>query len=134
MKEGSTEEIIEMVNGCICCNVRGDLLPVIKRLLNRKDDFDGILIETTGMADPSPVIQTFFLDPDLTSKVEVDGVVQIAFAATILLNKIDLVDATQKSSARVEVRKMNKTVEIIETQNSVVDTNILFGIKSFDLK
>eukprot|EP00588_Corethron_pennatum_P021885 CAMPEP_0194333000 /NCGR_PEP_ID=MMETSP0171-20130528/61274_1 /TAXON_ID=218684 /ORGANISM="Corethron pennatum, Strain L29A3" /LENGTH=461 /DNA_ID=CAMNT_0039095089 /DNA_START=136 /DNA_END=1524 /DNA_ORIENTATION=+ len=160
MKEGSTEEIIEMVNGCICCNVRGDLLPIIKRLLDRKEDFDGILIETTGMADPSPVIQTFFLDPDLASKIEVDGVVtvvdakhviqhlqedkeegavneteqQIVFADTILLNKIDLVDATQKSSARVEIRKINKTAEIIETQNSVVDTNILFGIKSFDLQ
>jgi len=159
MKEESTEEIIEMVNGCICCNVRGDLIPVVKKLLARKDKFDGILIETTGMADPSPVIQTFFLDENLSREVEVDGVItvvdakhviahlhedkeegavneseqQIAFADKILLNKTDLVDATLKADVRIEIRKLNKTAEIIETEMSVVEPNRLFGMKGFNL-
>jgi len=160
MKEDSTEEIIEMVNGCICCNVRGDLIPVVKKLLARKDQFDGILIETTGMADPSPVIQTFFLDQELSKQVEVDGVVtvvdtkhvmqhlqetkeelavneseqQIAFADKILLNKIDLVDDATKVDAWNEIRKLNKTAEIIETEMSIVEPKRLIGMKGFNLE
>ena len=77
MQEESKEEIIEMINGCICCNVRGDLIPLVKKLLAQKDQFDGILIETTGMADPSPVIQTFFLDSEISKQVEVNGLVTV---------------------------------------------------------
>jgi len=160
MKEESTEEIVEMINGCICCNVRGDLIPVIKKLLLRKDDFDGILIETTGMADPAPVIQTFLLDEEISKAVEIDGIVtvvdakhviphlheekeedvvneteqQIAFADRILLNKIDLINNIEKSNVRAEIRTVNKTAEIIETEKSVVDPKRLIGIKGFDLQ
>lgn len=160
MKEDTKEEIVEMVNGCICCNVRGDLLPVIKKLLERKDQFDGILIETTGMADPAPVIQTFFLDEELSSAVEVDGVItvidakhviphlqeakedgavneseqQIAFADKILLNKIDLVSEDEKRNVMVEIRKLNKTAEVIETDHSIVEPKRLIGMKGFNLE
>lgn len=160
MQEESKEEIIEMINGCICCNVRGDLIPLVKKLLAQKDQFDGILIETTGMADPSPVIQTFFLDSEISKQVEVNGLVtvvdtkhvvqhlqetkeehaineterQIAYADKILLNKIDLVDATTKAHSWNEIRKLNKTAEIIETEMSIVDPKRLIGIKGFDLE
>lgn len=160
MKEESKEEIIEMVNGCICCNVRGDLIPVMKRLLARKDEFDGILIETTGMADPSPVIQTFFLDNELSQAIEVDGVItvvdtkhvfqhldevkedgavneseqQIAFADKILLNKIDLVDEATLVEVRSEIRSLNRTAEIVETKMSVVDPKRLIGMGGFNLE
>jgi G3E family GTPase len=84
MKAESKDEIIEMVNGCICCNVRGDLIPVVNKLLNWKEQFDAILIETTGMADPAPIIQTFFLDDALSKEVEVDGVVTVVDAKHVL--------------------------------------------------
>src|SRR3954454_14755794 len=107
---GAEEEIFEMNNGCICCTVRGDLIRILGSLLKRKDRFDYILIETTGLADPGPVAQTFFVDDDLKEKLLLDGIVtvvdtkhvalhlddskecqeQIAFADVILLNKIDL--------------------------------------------
>lgn len=160
MREESKEEIIEMVNGCICCNVRGDLIPVVKKLLARKDEFNGILIETTGMADPSPVIQTFALDDELSQALEVDGVItvvdtkhvfqhldevkengavneseqQIAFADKILLNKIDLVDEATLEEVRSEIRNLNRTAEIIETKMSVIDPKRLIGMGGFNLE
>ena len=104
------EEIFEMNNGCICCTVRGDLIRILGNLMKRRDKFDYILIETTGMADPGPVAQTFFMDDEMQSKTKIDGIVtlvdakhvllhwdshevqeQIAFADVILLNKTDLV-------------------------------------------
>src|SRR6266496_1518679 len=108
---GAEEEIFEMNNGCICCTVRGDLIRILGNLIKRKDRFDYILIETTGMADPGPVAQTFFVDDEMQQKLQLDGIVtlvdarhvlqhiddsdevkeQIAFADVILLNKIDLV-------------------------------------------
>jgi Ni2+-binding GTPase involved in maturation of urease and hydrogenase len=110
------EEIFEMNNGCICCTVRGDLIRILGGLMKRKD-FDGILIETTGMADPAPVAQTFYVDQDVAEKTRLDAIVtvvdavnlathldeaheaaeQIAFADIILLNKVDLVDAAAPS-------------------------------------
>jgi len=160
MKEHHEEEIVEMVNGCICCNVRSDLIAVMKRILARKDRFDGILIETTGMADPSPVVQTFILDVELNAAVEVDGVItvvdakhvvqhlqeekedlainesqqQIAFADKILLNKVDLVDEATKTDVRRHIRKFHKSAEIIETQMAVVDPKRLIGMKAYDLE
>jgi len=160
MKEDVEEEIVEMVNGCICCNVRSDLIAVVKKILARKDQFDGILIETTGMADPSPVVQTFILDEDLLREVEVDGVItvvdakhvlqhlhevkeeaavnesqqQIAFADKILLNKIDLVDGAVRIHVRNELRNLNKTAEIIETEMSLVQPSRLIGIKAYNLE
>src|SRR5258708_26611449 len=109
---GAEEEIFEMNNGCICCTVRGDLIRILGNLIKRKDKFDYILIETTGLADPGPVVQTFYFDEELKHKLRLDGVVtvvdakhieqhfednelqqQIAFADVILLNKTDLVAA-----------------------------------------
>src|SRR5919205_430198 len=108
---GAEEEIFEMNNGCICCTVRGDLIRILGNLMKRQDRFDAILIETTGVADPGPVAQTFFVDDEMQQKLRLDGIVtvvdakhvwqhidsadevkeQIAFADVILLNKIDLV-------------------------------------------
>ena len=109
------EEVFEMNNGCICCTVRGDLIRILGNLMKRKDRFDHILIETTGLADPSPVAQTFFVDDEMKEKLALDGIVtvvdakhiwlhiddaeeakeQIAFADVILLNKIDLVPGAE---------------------------------------
>merc|ERR1712048_588555 len=116
------EEIFEMNNGCICCTVRGDLIRMFERLRRKRDKFDHILIETTGLADPAPVAQTFFVNEDVKSDFELDAIVtvidakhilqhldeekpegvenealeQVAFADRILLNKIDLVDDSEK--------------------------------------
>jgi G3E family GTPase len=107
------EEVFEMNNGCICCTVRGDLIRIIEGLMKRKDKFDGILVETTGLADPAPVAQTFFVDEDVRRRTRLDAIVtvvdakhllqrledsheaeeQVAFADIILLNKVDLVSA-----------------------------------------
>ncbi|MEL6751052.1 MAG: GTP-binding protein, partial [Pseudomonadota bacterium] len=111
----SDEEIYEMNNGCVCCTVRGDLVRVVQGLLKRKGRFDGIIVETTGLADPAPVAQTFFMDDDVRSKARLDAVVamvdcrhfgetlerapeaedQVAFADVVVLNKTDLVDADE---------------------------------------
>ena len=109
---GAEEEIFEMNNGCICCTVRSDMIRVLGDLLKRRQKFDYILIETTGLADPAPVAQTFFVDENLSESLRLDGVVtlfdakhvwlhidecqeQIAFADIIILNKIDLVNADE---------------------------------------
>ncbi|MCA1991237.1 MAG: GTP-binding protein, partial [Coleofasciculus sp. S288] len=108
------EEIFEMNNGCICCTVRGDLIRIISNLMRRRNKFDHLVIETTGLADPAPVIQTFFVDEDMRDQIQLDAVVtvvdakhiwehweadeaqeQIAFADVILINKIDLVTPEQ---------------------------------------
>ena len=109
---GADEEVFEMNNGCICCTVRGDLIRIIEGLMKRKGKFDAIIVETTGLADPAPVAQTFFVDQDVAERARLDAVVtvadakwlterlkdapeaknQIAFADVILLNKVDLVD------------------------------------------
>ncbi len=135
---GAEEEIFEMNNGCICCTVRGDLIRILGNLLKRKDKFDYILIETTGLADPGPVVQTFFFDEDLKDRLRLDGVVtvvdakhveqhfddnevqqQIAFADVILLNKIDLVSPEQVEAIfENRIRRMNGVARIIRTQKS----------------
>src|SRR5215210_6103636 len=120
------EEIFEMNNGCICCTVRGDLIRILGNLMKRRDKFDYILIETTGMADPGPVAQTFFMDDEVQSKTTIDGIVtlvdakhvllhwdshevqeQIAFADVILLNKTDLVTPAELDALERRIRKMN---------------------------
>ncbi|KAG1668150.1 hypothetical protein FOA52_005142 [Chlamydomonas sp. UWO 241] len=153
------EEIFEMNNGCICCTVRGDLIRILNKLLKRKDKFDAIMIETTGLANPAPVIQTFFVDDDVRQatlldavltvvdakhimqhldEVKPDGVVnesvqQIAFADKILLNKLDLVDDATKAAVVKRIRSINKGVDIIESRNCVVDLDKIVGIKAFNL-
>lgn len=146
------EEIFEMNNGCICCTVRGDLIRIIGNLMKRRNKFDHIAIETTGLADPAPVIQTFFVDEDIQSKLLLDAVVtvvdakhilqhweaseaqeQIAFADVILLNKIDLVSEAELDELERRIRGMNAMAKIHRTQDADVAMDALLGVRAFDL-
>merc|ERR1711907_790846 len=161
VKEHTGEDVIEMMNGCICCTVRQDLVEVIKKLAKRKGrPLDGIVIETTGLADPAPVAQTFFADDFVQQHMRLDGILtlvdakhiiqhldeekpegveneaveQIAFADRILLNKCDLID-DPKDLDEVErrIRMINKEVPIKRTTNSEVDMDFILGIHGFSL-
>ncbi|MFB2837121.1 CobW family GTP-binding protein [Floridanema evergladense] len=146
------EEIFEMNNGCICCTVRGDLIRIIGNLMKRRNKFDHLVIETTGLADPAPVIQTFFVDEDMRDKISLDAVVtvvdakhiwqhwetdeaqeQIAFADVILLNKTDLVTPEELEELEKRIRAMNAIAKIYRTQNSELEMDALLGVKAFDL-
>ncbi|MCU0532464.1 MAG: GTP-binding protein [Hydrococcus sp. Prado102] len=146
------EEIFEMNNGCICCTVRGDLIRIIGNLMKRRNKFDHLVIETTGLADPAPVIQTFFVDEDMRSQILLDAVVtvvdakhiqqhwdadeaqeQIAFADVILLNKTDLVTTEQLDELEKRIHSMNAMAKIYRTQNSELEMDALLGVKAFDL-
>jgi G3E family GTPase len=146
------EEIFEMNNGCICCTVRGDLIRIIEKLMRRRDKFDHLVIETTGLADPAPVIQTFFVDEDVQLQTHLDAVVtvvdakhiqlhwdadeaqeQIAFADTILLNKTDLVSSVELEALERKIRGMNAIAKIYRTENARVDMDAVLGVGGFDL-
>jgi G3E family GTPase len=146
------EEIFEMNNGCICCTVRGDLIRIIGNLMKRRDKFDHLVIETTGLADPAPVIQTFFMDEDVQAQTHLDAVVtvvdakhiqqhwqaeevqeQIAFADVILLNKTDLVTADELDQLEQQIRAMNAMVKIYRTRNSELEMDSVLGVGAFDL-
>ncbi len=146
------EEIFEMNNGCICCTVRGDLIRIIGNLMKRRDKFDHIVIETTGLADPAPVIQTFFVDEDMRDKLLLDAVVtvvdakhiwqhwdadeaqeQIAFANVVLINKTDLVTPEDLAELEKRIRAINAMVKIHFTQNAEIQMEALLGVKAFDL-
>ncbi|MDH6086945.1 CobW family GTP-binding protein [Umezakia ovalisporum] len=146
------EEIFEMNNGCICCTVRGDLIRIIGNLMKRRDKFDHLVIETTGLADPAPVIQTFFVDEDMQNLLSLDAVVtvvdakhiwqhwdadeaqeQIAFADVILLNKTDLVTLENLDELEKRIRSMNAIAKIYRTQNSQLEMSALLGVQAFDL-
>ncbi|WP_017655619.1 CobW family GTP-binding protein [Fortiea contorta] len=147
------EEIFEMNNGCICCTVRGDLIRIIGNLMKRRDKFDHLVIETTGLADPAPVIQTFFVDEDMQDKLSLDAVVtvvdakhiwqhwdadeaqeQIAFADVILLNKTDLVTPEVLEELEQRIRGMNAIAKIYRTRNSELEMDALLGVGAFDLE
>ncbi|MBD1864484.1 MULTISPECIES: GTP-binding protein [Trichocoleus] len=147
------EEILEMNNGCICCTVRGDLIRIISNLLERQEKFDHLVIETTGLADPAPVIQSFFVDEAMHSKTELDAVVtvvdvkhiwnhwdsseaqeQIAFADVIVLNKMDLVSSEQADVLEKRIRAANAIAKIHRTQNCELEIGAILGVKAFDLK
>jgi G3E family GTPase len=144
----SEEEIFEMNNGCLCCTVRGDLIRILGNLMKRRDKFDYILIETTGLADPGPVAQTFFMDDELKAKTRIDGIVtlvdakhvslhwdshevreQIAFADVILLNKTDLVTAAEVDELEKKIRKLNGMAKIVRTERSKVDMTTSCGTR-----
>ncbi|BAZ90360.1 cobalamin synthesis protein P47K [Raphidiopsis curvata NIES-932] len=146
------EEIFEMNNGCICCTVRGDLIRIIGNLMKRRDKFDHLVIETTGLADPAPVIQTFFVDEDMQNQLSLDAVVtvvdakhiwqhweadeaqeQIAFADVILLNKTDLASPEILEELERRIRAMNAMAKIYQTQNSELSMDALLGVRAFDL-
>jgi len=150
---GTDEEIFEMNNGCICCTVRGDLIRILHNLLKRRDKFDRILIETTGLADPGPVVQTFFMDDEMKAALKVDAVVtlvdakhvglhfddsmevkeQIAFADVILLNKTDLVTPADLDKLESRIHTMNKLARIHRCQDAGVDLDKVLDVHGFDL-
>lgn len=146
------EEIFEMNNGCICCTVRGDLIRIIGNLMKRRDKFDHLVIETTGLADPAPVIQTFFVDEDMQGQLNLDAVVtvvdakhihdhwdadeaqeQIAFADVILLNKADLVSELDLSALEARIRSMNAMAKVYRTRDAAVEMDAILGVNAFDL-
>jgi G3E family GTPase len=150
---GADEEVFEMNNGCICCTVRGDLIRILPNLLKRKDKFDYILIETTGMADPGPVAQTFFVDDEMQSQLRLDGIVtlvdakhlpqrlddsneareQIAFADVIILNKTDLVGEAELAALETRIRGMNAAARILRTTNAAVPMDDVLHVGGFDI-
>ena len=158
--ESSEESVIEVMNGCICCTVRGDLTEVLDRMYGRIKDFDGVIIETTGLADPAPVAQTFFVDDRVSERYELDGIItvvdakhiiqhvdeekpegvenesveQLAFADRIMLNKIDLVSEEELNVVEKKIKSINAFAPIFETQNSIIDPKELINIGSFNLE
>jgi G3E family GTPase len=150
----SDEEIFELNNGCICCRVRGDLIRILAKLRQRRDKFDLVLIETTGLADPGPVAQTFFSDAEVKEAFVLDGIVtvvdakhvvlhfddtrevreQIGFADVILLNKTDLVSEEELSRVEARIRKMNPMAKLYRTRNSDIALEKVLKIGGFDLK
>jgi G3E family GTPase len=150
---GAEEEIFEMNNGCICCTVRGDLIRILGNLMKRRDKFDYILVETTGMADPGPVAQTFFVDDEMQTKLRLDGIVtlvdarhvwqhiddsdevkeQIAFADVILLNKIDLVTPEELDKLEARIHSMNAAAKIYRTQNAAAEIATVLNVGGFNL-
>ncbi|MCP9931952.1 GTP-binding protein [Cyanobium sp. AMD-g] len=147
------EEIFEMNNGCICCTVRGDLIRIIGNLMKRRDRFDHLVIETTGLADPAPVIQTFFVDEDLRDELKLDAVVtvvdlkhveqhwdceevqeQLAFADVLLLNKIDLVDAEACLAIQQRTRALNPLARVIPTCQADAAMDQILGVEAFSLE
>ncbi len=150
---GADEEIFEMNNGCICCTVRGDLIRIIEGLMKRKGKFDAIIVETTGLADPAPVAQTFFVDADVEQAARLDAVVtvadakwlaqrlkdapeaknQIAFADVVLLNKTDLVSAEELREVEARIRAINPYAKLHKTVNCSVPLDAVLGRNAFDL-
>lgn len=148
------EEVFEMNNGCICCTVRGDLIRIVGGLMKRRDRFDGIIIETTGLANPAPVAQTFFVDDTVRAKTRLDAIVtvvdakhvlarlddsheaadQIAFADVIVLNKIDLVSADELAEVERRIRQINRFAAIHHTERAALPIAQLLDRGAFDLK
>jgi G3E family GTPase len=149
----SDEEVFEMNNGCICCTVRGDLIRIIGGLMRHTGTFDGIVVETTGLADPAPVAQTFFVDDDVKQRTKLDAIVtvvdakhilghlddghevveQIAFADIILVNKIDLASEAELAEVEARVRALNGFARIHRTANCAVALDQLLDRGAFDL-
>lgn len=150
----SDEEIFEMNNGCICCTVRGDLLRILSRLMKRKDRLDAILIETTGLANPAPVAQTFFTDPEMREQFSLDGIVtvvdakhillhlddspealkQVAFADVILLNKTDLITPAELDALEQRLKRINAVAKIYRAQNAAVPIDRVLNLGGFKLE
>jgi G3E family GTPase len=143
-----------MNNGCICCTVRGDLIRILGGLMKRKDKFDAILVETTGLADPSPVVQTFFVDDDVKERTKLDSITtvvdakhvldrlkdtneaaeQIAFADQIILNKTDLVSEDDLKRVERKIRELNPLAPIHRTERCAIALDKVLGRGAFDLQ
>jgi G3E family GTPase len=150
---GADEEVFEMNNGCVCCTVRGDLIRIMDGLMKRKGRFDAIIVETTGLADPAPVAQTFFVDQDVSDAAKLDAIVtvadakwlserlkdapeaknQIAFADVILLNKTDLVSEADLNGVEARIRAINPYAKVHRTQNCAIPIDEVLGRNAFDL-
>ena len=150
---GADEEVFEMNNGCVCCTVRGDLIRIMDGLIKRKGKFDAIIVETTGLADPAPVAQTFFVDQDVSDAARLDAVVtvadakwlsdrlkdapeaknQIAFADVIVLNKIDLVSPQELDDVEARIRAINPYAKLHRTKNCAVPIAEVLERNAFDL-
>jgi G3E family GTPase len=150
---GADEEVFEMNNGCICCTVRGDLMRILNDLMRRKGKFDAIIVETTGLADPAPVAQTFFIDENVGRQTKLDAVVtvadakwlndrlkdapeaknQIAFADVILINKIDLVSPAELSEVEARIRAINPYARLHKTERAKIPLNEILERNAFDL-
>ena len=150
---GADEEVFEMNNGCICCTVRGDLVRIMEGLMKRKGKFDAIIVETTGLADPAPVAQTFFVDEDVQNNAKLDAVVtvadakwlsdrlkdapeaknQIAFADVIVLNKIDLVSKPELAEVEARIRAINPYARLHRTERCQVKLSDVLQRNAFDL-
>jgi G3E family GTPase len=150
---GTEEDLILLNNGCVCCGIRGDLIRTLNELLRRPERFDAIMIETTGLADPAPIVQSFFVDEELKTKLLLDAVVtvvdakhvwlhigkdrevreQIALADVVLLNKADLVESGDLERLEARARTMNALARIYRTRNAEVDVARLLDIGAFDL-
>ena len=148
------EEVFEMNNGCICCTVRGDLIRILGGLMKRADRFDAIIVETTGLADPAPVAQTFFVDQDVAERTRLDAIVtvadavhleaqlgehheaeeQIAFADVVLLNKTDLVAASGLDAVEARIRRINPYAKIIRTARCAAPLDAVLGLDAFSLE
>ncbi len=147
------EEIFEMNNGCICCTVRGDLIRILGQLMKRRDKFDHIIIETTGLANPAPVAQTFWVDEEMREQFELDAIItvvdakhvwlhlddadeckeQIAFADVILLNKTDLVAPEDLDRLEKRIHNMNSQAKIYRTQNAAIEMDKILNVQAFNL-
>jgi G3E family GTPase len=147
------EELFEMNNGCICCTVRGDLIRILGRLIKRKDRLDGILIETTGLANPAPVAQTFFTDDEMKQNFKLDAIItvvdakhviqhldaddesvkQLAFADVILLNKTDLVSAGELGALEKRIHGINAVAKIHRSKDCDVPLDRVLDVGGFNL-
>lgn len=160
LNETVNEEIIEVMNGCICCTVRGDLVEALKKLYKSVHQFDGVIIETTGLADPAPICQTFFVDPDIKKQYKLDSVItvvdskyilerlaeekpegveneaveQVAFADKILLNKIDLSTEEELKKIEAKLKTVNPTAPIQRTQQSKLSPKDVLNLQAFELQ
>ena len=150
---GADEEVFEMNNGCICCTVRGDLIRILEGLMRRKGKFDAIIVETTGLADPAPVAQTFFVDQDVQDAAKLDAVVtvadakwlsarlkdapeaknQIAFADVIIINKTDLVSPEELREVEARIRGINPYAKLHRSVKANVPLDAVLGKNAFDL-
>jgi G3E family GTPase len=148
------EEIFELNNGCVCCSVRGDLIRILTALFKRRSSFDGIIIETTGLADPAPVAQTFLADDDVRYRASLDAIVtvvdaanilkrladskeaveQIAFADAIILNKIDAISSDDLVKVEAAIRSINKLAPITKTNRCDVPIEAILGLEAFSLE
>jgi len=154
------EDLITMDNGCVCCSVRGDLVRTLGQLATRRKDFDAILLETTGLADPAPIVYTVQTNPKMSDNYRIDSIVcladckhlgahldekkpdgsvnealqQVAFADKILLNKVDLVNDEEKKALEARLKTINKFATVIETEKSRAPLDKILGLNSFNME